>query len=120
MARQWTREELDRVHPLPDGWAWRQRPNGSWCATYAASGVRCDVWVSAGSLIAMVEGATEPLNFDPPINVALPVILASKGLDSLGAMAAAMDTEGDLNGSSWAKVAYRWCAAMLRRGTVEP
>jgi hypothetical protein len=21
--REWTIEELDRVHPLPDGWAWR-------------------------------------------------------------------------------------------------
>lgn len=136
-TREWTREELDRVHPLPEGWAWARRLNGSWFARHFANGARCEVWVSAGSLIAAVYGAAEPESIDPPVDVALPVILASKGLDSLGEMADEMALEAAkakerarthrLNRQT--AMAYSndgqqsgltAAAAMLRRGRVQP
>jgi hypothetical protein len=136
--RQWTKEELDRVHPLV-GWAWAYRANGSWCARNEENGRRRDVWVSgAGHLVAECSiPMAMPYSIDPPVDIALAVILASKGRDSLAAMADALEVAADadhraaaesdshgerddantLDGRASGKVE---AAAMVRRGTVEP
>jgi hypothetical protein len=130
-ARQWTREALDAAHPLPEWWEWAQRPNGSWLARNRYKGAVSDVWVSSGTLVAECSlPMAEPYAINPPLDVALPVILASRGMDSLGAMAAEMERQADALdpgprspiGQTWAAqgqaVIYR-VAAMLRRGTAK-
>jgi hypothetical protein len=91
-SRQWTREELDRVHPLPDGWEWAEilEPNicdQRWCAVYGDD--------DPGRVSVTVEGFVEVDGEDVPVAVALAVILASQGLDSLAAMADAMAMSDD-------------------------
>jgi hypothetical protein len=68
-ARVWTREELDRVHPLPDGWRWEQGTAARWHAI-DDSEARCFIWQWGG---IGTDG-------DVPADVALAVILASKGV----------------------------------------
>jgi hypothetical protein len=140
-ARQWTREGLDRVHPLPDGWEWTQHyVNGDlvwhalhhWDEDDEAAEATCFVWPDNS---VDVEG-------DVPLSVALAVILASQGLDSREAMAAAMDSDEATARANAAALAdasrgepdlyvdamravgcaegFRHAAAMLRRGRVQP
>lgn len=142
-ARVWTVEELDWVHKLPDGWAWEIH-GGKPRAMAAAPDPPIDctgdwhVWVDdLGELASQAigprcyrEGETD--HVDPPADVALAVILASKGLDSLGAMADAMEREAAASDGANARTnAQRsiacgirqglWSAIiMLRRGTVQP
>jgi hypothetical protein len=133
-TRQWTKEELDRAHPLV-GWAWAYRANGSWCARNEENGRRRDVWVSGvGHLVAECSVPMGmPYSIDPPSDIALAVILASKGLDSLAAMARSLDdfaafVRKDADSSrlhvkatcvAQAELSEA-VAAMLRRGTVKP
>lgn len=88
MTRQWTIEELDRVHPLPDGWVWRMN-NRTPCAEATVSS---DTW-DAGDLVmiygegtglgACVQRVDRDCDVWPaPVDIALAVLLASKGLDS--------------------------------------
>jgi hypothetical protein len=129
-SRQWTREELDRVHPLPDGWEWGLDVYGH---PYARDTVGRTIEVDHGNLLALTPPSGD--RFDPPGPVALAVILASQGLDSREAIADALagfagvslQCEGDSPaGSEDAAVfgaqasAYMVAAAMLRRGRVEP
>ncbi len=123
-ARQWTREELDRVHPLPEGWAWRL-----WEGEPMACSGTLEVFADGSE----VWGQGRESNMTSlPVDVCLAVILASRGMDSLGAMADAMAVKADesLALSCQAKdecelhigCASAWldAAAMLRRGTVAP
>ena len=131
-ARIWTIEELTRVHPLPDGWTW---------AAERVTAVRGDweVWLDdEGELCSWYEpDGGSMLRCDPPADVALAVILASKGLDSLAAMADALDKMADtalsrikpLVDAGRSERAYqadgdatglRTGARMVRRGTVNP
>jgi 3-oxoacyl-ACP reductase-like protein len=137
-ARVWTREELDRVYPLPDGWAWARLPSGAWCARRTANGARSTVFVRGGTLCAECSvPMAAAFDIDPPDDVALAVILASRGLDSREAMADAAATrasthremarmalaDGKPTVSQCAELmasAFDEDAAMLRRGTVEP
>ncbi len=52
--------------------------------------------------------------------VALAVILASRGMDSLGAMAAELEARATFPWFRTASTALLGVAAMLRRGTVQP
>lgn len=123
-ARVWTVEELDRVHALPSDWWWEIHGNDpvACCEAFEICADETEVWGSSR------EAAMTSLHRD----VALAVILASKGLDSLGAMAAEMDAralayESTLpiaDGAAKATVraiieTYRKCAEMLYRGTVK-
>ncbi len=129
-ARQWTREGLDAAHPevKAAGWSWALRSSGQPYAVQARSGSRHEVDVAADTLRseALVPMA-EPYHLDPPPSIALAVILASRGQDSLGAMADALDgfashEGGDISTTPQdaASGAYRHAAMMLRRGTVAP
>ncbi len=134
-ARIWTREELDRVHPLPDGWGWkRDALTGSWVAVALDDG---DEW-EAGDTVGICGGAVHletASDFDPPpAHVALAVILASQGLDSREAMAAeferrAKDNRARAERAFTASMEIRQegmadaldeAAAMLRRGRLQP
>lgn len=143
-ARVWTIEELDRVHPLPDGWSWVGRGGGQWLAVrtgYDGDAGPGDwhIWVDECDTFCSMfyyypRGASEP--YDAPTDVALPVLLASKGLDSLGEMADALEGERvkaeqatcdaasvrftiKANRHAGAAEAFAQSAAMLRRGTVK-
>lgn len=119
-ARVWTEAELDRVHPLPKGtadgirnrppWFWRVDQTGPVAFTVAPDD-GCEVWVDAGGRLCSSDG-------DPPADVALAVILASKGLDSMEAMAASLEDDADCEDDLRADRYLRKAAAMLRRGTV--
>lgn len=124
-ARQWTREELDRAHPdvKAEGWTWALWDNGKTPVAMAADQSRWVVVVE-GRLVCADEGGDL---IRPLASIALAVILASKGLDSLGAMADELDgfashEGGDISTTPQdaASGAYRHAALMLRRGTVEP
>lgn len=86
-ARVWTREELDRMHPLHEGWAWRQAKDGRW---YAIALYDSPGW-EAGDVVEVLDGQVRRDDagddwWPAPVDVALAVILASKGLDSLAEM----------------------------------
>jgi hypothetical protein len=132
--KQWTIEDLDRVHPLPAGWRWAKDSEGDWCAWLGAR------WVSApGGALFWDDPSLPPDNevMCIPSDVALAVILAGKGLDSMEAMAREMDDRADemakrsqVGGgfsdsihaatASGRAVQAAEAAAMLRRGTVKP
>jgi hypothetical protein len=132
-ARIWTREELDRVHPLP-GWRWHQSPFGGWHAVAVTDEAEWD----SGDVVDIVCGAVRcrSENGDtglPPCHVALAVILASQGLDSREAMADAcgeqvrdnrhraghaLTDEMEIRQDAMAD-AWHDAEAMLRRGTVD-
>jgi hypothetical protein len=127
-ARQWTREELDRVHPLPEADGFHILYAWEWCVAGPHVSARevdtsepNEVWVDGNGNLASSEG-------EPPASVALAVILASRGMDSREAMAAAMDTVAErvkaapiaseeMRGRAWQATA---AAMMLRRGRVAP
>jgi hypothetical protein len=130
-ARVWTREELDRVHPLPEGWAWHwDTTDEHWEALtfsgyFDEDGERvADGWCYVENDIPYNDGGT--------VQVVLAVILASKGLDSFDAMARAMETAANDNARRAATAftdehaarvegmadAYEESFKMLRRGTV--
>ena len=83
--RVWTREDLDRDHPLPDGWSWGFQfvdddsdeidPTRPWAFGQAPSGHDCCVEVIDGKLRAY--DITET-HFDPPADVVLAVLLANR------------------------------------------
>jgi hypothetical protein len=92
-----------------------------------------EIWVEDGSLLHNQPDGLD----DPPADVCLAVILASRGMDSLGAMAAELDRLRDVELARIAPLAdagrharayhadgaaggLRIAAAMLRRGTVQP
>lgn len=138
-ARVWTVEELDRVHPLPDGdedehgWRWHIAHDGSlralgWYDDHDGVVGEHQVVYWRGALISVCGDYNVP----PPGDVALAVILASQGLDSREAMALCMentarDIESKRNGQpgydvslECAAAATRRCAVWVRRGTVAP
>jgi hypothetical protein len=136
MTRQWTREALDAAHPL-DGWKWKHGHSG-WYAEAIADTQQWnagDVVSARGGQVCRLDANSE--YWPAPHDVALAVILASRGMDSLGAMAAAMletghcleleavthDGHGDRETAcirSGEALGLRAAAAMLRRGTVKP
>lgn len=86
-ARVWTVEELDQVHPLPEGWVWIKSvdASGRWIADNGDACVEVD---AHGRLTTSdVDGEDR--------DVVLAVILASKGLDSTEALAKALATLAD-------------------------
>ena len=119
-ARVWTVEELDQVHPLPDGWRWVEE-DFAWTATWHGL---TGVGVEASGHMAGMDGA--------PRDVVLAVILASKGLDSNEALADALDDAtravrfenvyGDpteVAGLDGEAAAFEHAAELIRRGTVK-
>jgi hypothetical protein len=149
-SRQWTREELDRVHPLPDDdepWEWiEDGQTADGVQLWAAAVIDHDYGDPEVASLVSVD-ADGRLRFDggddemPPADVALAVILASQGLDSREAMAAAMDSDEATARANAAALAdasrdepdlyvdavravgcaegFRHAAAMLRRGRVQ-
>jgi hypothetical protein len=135
-ARQWTREALDAAHPL-DGWKWKHGHSG-WYAEAIADTQQWnagDVVSARGGQVCRLDANSE--YWPAPHDVAMAVILASRGMDSLGAMAAAAGGwAGDADAQAHAAdignrprdsarhdgegAAFERCAAMLRRGTVKP
>jgi hypothetical protein len=127
-ARVWTREDLDRVHPLPDGWEWDADPSVGWYALHRSGSVCVD---DSGDVLALFNGTER---FDSPAVVCLAVILASQGMDSREAMATALDVLADAADAEMYEAAhtpasdraegrsdaFEVAAAMLRRGTVQP
>lgn len=129
-ARVWTRKELDRVHQLPEGWAWELWGGSKQVAITADR----SQWATVR------DGHLQSTDLCPDADVSLAVILASKGLDSLGAMAAELErravaadrdakkvaqytaTDGEVDAAGYEGEAQglRYAAAMLRRGTVAP
>lgn len=122
MSRVWTIEELDSVHPMPEPddetseWSWRIDPaHGPEAVDEDGARVYVD---SIGRLCCDdIDGGDR--------RVALAVILASMGMDSYEAMAAALEKRGDMRMS----IEPLWqgqgeglheAATMLRRGTVKP
>lgn len=117
--RVWTRDELDDVWPLPDGWVW------AW-----------DGWTwraeSSGFVAAWVDGNID-CHGGVPIEVVLAVASVALGFDSREKIAGALEKSGDLEerigkaaggtsivtGMARCAEAYR-CAAVVRRGTVLP
>jgi hypothetical protein len=118
-VRVWTLEELDLAHPLPDGWEWSiasglgefdsTRP---WAFGVGDLGVELDL---EGRVVANDGNGKR---FDPPADVALAVILASNGLDSMETMAFEVERRVSTSTLGGLLVAWRDVAAMLRRGTV--
>ena len=130
IARVWTVEELDQVHPLPKGWVWRVRAGG--LRAVRTGMVLRTVCVGENGLTTV--GDMSDTHETPP-EVALAVILASKGLDSNEALAAAMgkrahraEMKAEQSGPCtedemmWCVRQETWAraAAWLRRGTVKP
>lgn len=132
-ARVWTVDELNRVHPLPDGWVWRLDHDGLIAAQGPINDARfvSVVWVGAACRLAVSHGCI------PPADVALAVILASRGWNSHEAMAAELDTrrdavlkeafdyaaKGEMEMSATCDGeanSYHETAAMLRRRRVQP
>jgi hypothetical protein len=147
MTRQWTIEELDRVHPLRDGWSWDVAFGAPPVARYGTGIGSLAVYVDDGELVSEkmlpptgerfecmfgCKAANEGTSHEPPpADITLAVILASKGLDSREAMAAEVERESarlvpataDATAHCWAgygRDGLRRVAAMLRRGTVRP
>jgi hypothetical protein len=110
-ARVWTREELDRVHPLPEGWAWRL-----WDGEPMACSGELEIFADGDEVWGQGRGANMTAL---PSAVCIAVILASQGLDSREAMAAEMDSAADEDRECCAE-RLRYAADMLRRGTVTP
>jgi hypothetical protein len=86
-ARVWTREELDRVHPLQSGWTWDQDRAG-WTALDSAGSA---VWVDSHGRVRIesprstkwaAEGVEEGI---APKSVTLAVILVNMGRDPIEA-----------------------------------
>ena len=115
-ARGWTREELDRVHPLPDGWAWR---------LWAGEPMAC-----SGTLEIFADGdevwgqGRESSMTALPCAVALAVILASRGCDSLAEMAGRLEADSRKGAvHDWERgyaAGLAFAAAVVRRGRVNP
>jgi hypothetical protein len=126
-ARVWTLEELDRVHPLPEGWAWRL-----WDGEPMACSGELEIFADGDEVWGQGRGANMTAL---PSAVCIAVILASQGLDSREAIADALagfagvslQCEGDSPAGSEDAApfgaqasAYTVGAAMVRRGTVAP
>lgn len=131
MSRIWTLKELDDMHSLPEGWTWADDPSVGWHARYPGGYTVC---IDASDDVVALHDGTR--HFEPPARVALAVILASKGLDSLAAMADELDRLRVVELDRIAPLAAKGrherayhadghatglhkAAAMLRRGTIE-
>ena len=112
-ARVWTCEELDRVHPLPEGWTWEWwEREQAWAICRAVGG---------GWMYFDADGRphTDVFAGDPPREAVLALCLASKGLDSMEAMADEVERFSTLHEQpAKYRSRLREVAAMLRRGTV--
>jgi hypothetical protein len=117
--RVWSVEELTIVHPLPDGWTWSVAqgigvsdvdPMRPWAFGVGDQGVEVG---GDGALLALDGNGRR---FDPPADVALAVVLASKGRDSFEAMAREADRLAAWVIEAGGRIALRDLAAMLRRG----
>lgn len=140
-AREWTAGELNRVHPLPEGWTWSVMLPGR----FSKALVGPVAWRGASYVEVGVRGDLVVVNCshdraDVPADVLIAVGLVSKGLDSLEAMARALDVEarnhrewggpttptgrantsGNMSESAAVADAFVFAATMLRRGKVEP
>ena len=138
-ARVWTRDELNRVWPLPDGWAWvesltHEASQKVWMAFRDLADGCDEVFAVNGYLYQTRRGDGY---YNPHayfhVSVTMPVILASLGLDSPAAIAAVLDTEAhnhresrerhgyrpDPTDATLAEDIYTHAAEMLRRGTVK-
>jgi hypothetical protein len=84
-ARVWTKAELDGTHGLPTkAWSWAFDEQVGW---HVRGPLNTTICIDhCGDVVALAGGTDR---FDPPADVALAVILASKGLDSMEAMARA-------------------------------
>jgi hypothetical protein len=136
-TRTWTREELDRVHPLPEGCSWRFTYGGELAVVFTdADGEFVEVMFEGGQVLASVAHG-QPYGEDIHEGIALPLILASQGLDSREAMAKRLDELADVALARVAPLAaagrderayqadgdatgLRTGAAMVRRGRVAP
>lgn len=82
--REWTKDELDKVWPLPEGWVWARiafREDEGWCAELDCR--NDSVWVS--------EGVVGIIGEETPLEVTLAVCMVALGLDSFATIADAMD-----------------------------
>lgn len=134
-VRQWTQEDLDRVYPEVKAAGWEWMAGGSDVLAWRRTD-HCIVQVSIVNGSHVID--RHPYDRTPvPVDVSLAVILANKGLDSLGEMAAHADDEektareskeifrsgdDDASADNEAGQARAWAeaAAMLRRRTVKP
>jgi hypothetical protein len=98
-ARQWTCEALDAAHPLPDGWIWCVAGEHIGALEVGGPFDPNEVWVDEHGFLATSER-------EPPADIAFAVILASRGVDSLGAMDVALEALPAASSSS--------CSARLR------
>jgi hypothetical protein len=131
MTRQWTREALDAAHPLPRGWYWRVDDDGAdegdGYHVIAVDPSDHDPFNDDDAEVWVLDGGLESTRASIPVDIALAVILASLGMDSLGAMADAMKTRAEALRSGpivsdadfGESTGFRKCAAMLRRGTAK-
>lgn len=95
VTRVWTKEELDKVWPLPDGWVWArdmfdEDEGRVWIAELIDS---IDaVWVSEGVVGFTGDG--------PPVEVTLAVCMVSLGFDSPAWIADALERRAADHASS--------------------
>ena len=129
-TRVWTREELDRVHPLPDGWSWELHETGP-CASrriehHSGCMKRVEVKVVKGNMWALLRREDTELGewVVAPADVALAVILASRGCDSLAEMAGRLEADSRKGAvHDWERgyaAGLAFAAAVVRRGRVNP
>jgi hypothetical protein len=126
--RVWTAEELARVWPLPDGWTWSCSDRLGWHAL-AVVDVPGQL---TGDSVSVAHGRLRVDSYYfTPTEVALAVIGAHQGRDSVETLAVEVDRLGTLfepagldpTAVHWAgrgRSRMREAAAMLRRGTVAP
>ena len=126
-TREWTEDELDRVWPLPDGWAWRRcERDGSFYALATTDantwdeGDAVEVYGEGTGLGACVRRVDRDLAIWPaPIDVALAVIGAHMGRDSPERLAQEVEQVAEWDEAP-DESDMRALAEMLRRGTVKP
>lgn len=134
--REWTREELDRVWRLPEGWVWSNErdPKGYLRAT--DSGWHARRLDGFDSVWVWPEGLVGSMSDDPPAVVMLAVCEVALGLDSRETIAASFDKHAEEMaakskvGGGYSDILHareaagraieaQRCAAVVRRGTVE-
>ena len=132
-ARVWTVEELDLVHHevKRKGWTWALDDGRPFAHLgpidqVGTITVRVDEYrdgvreICCERVVFAQDWPDDTVREDPDIDVALAVILASQGRDSLEAMAEALDTQALGTRSLGRSRGLRESAAMLRSGTVKP
>lgn len=133
--RKWTLDELEGTHPLPEAdglhilypWAWRIDDSGP-VAFEVGPAEPNEVWVDHHGCLASGDG-------EPPAAVAVAVIFAAHGMDSLSTMADELERRSQaaradaVANGDWSELlaaacdaeanVYREAAAMLRCGRVD-